>query len=97
MYELRKFDDRRAIVVLALTEELAMAHGARVRLDKRWEIIPLTQRADIYDMYGHVAVPFDVVPGTPVLPWHAAVKNHIAWGRLKPIREVTQRKVVRND
>lgn len=86
-----RMHDEAAIVVLAATEAAAIAYGKRVRGSSWWKIIPLTQRADLYLLYGHNAVPFDVVPGTPIQEWHSQLQRHIEYNRIVPRRTLSQR------
>lgn len=79
-----------SLVVLAATNELARQHADNI-LNGRTrtvEIIGISQRADIYALYGRSKLPFDVMPKTPFQPWHLDLKHHIAWGRIVPVRQL---------
>lgn len=80
-------DDNHVIVILGIDEETALNYGRRIRRISSWKILPLFQRAELYLLYGHRNLPFDVVPGTPVLPWHSQIQPHITAGRLIPVRQ----------
>jgi hypothetical protein len=76
------------IAILANTEELALRYGRQRRRNSTVQIIPLWRLAELYTLYGKSNVPFDVVPGTRVLPWHTEVMRHVNYGRLVPIRDL---------
>jgi hypothetical protein len=76
------------IAILADTEALALGYGRQHRRNPGVQLLPLCQRADHYSLYGKSGVPFDVVPGTNVQPWHSEVLRHVKYGRLIPIRDL---------
>lgn len=89
MSEYNEFDcSRTHIAILADTEELAVQYGSAKRSNREIVIIVLWRRAELYNLYGKAGIPFDVVPGTRVQPWHVEVVQHVMYERLVPMRDL---------
>lgn len=72
------------VVVAANSKREAVLHGMKIKPGA--SVIPLLSRADLYLLYGKERVPFDIVPGTYVQPWHAQIWHHVKVGRIIPVR-----------
>lgn len=79
--------EEKAVVVLAATMDLAIRRGRQLRKNSWDRIIPITGRQHLYDLYGRSGMPFDIVPGTPLLDWHKEINHHVTYGRLVPVRQ----------
>lgn len=66
--------------VLANTKQEAMKYAASLGWHRG--VLAIYQRADLYLLYGQENLSFDIVPGTPVLPWHQELEKHLNAGRL---------------
>lgn len=78
--------NNKIIVVLADTEEKALAYGNSVRPDTTVRIMPMHQRSELYLLYGHRGMLMVITPGTLVQDWHTELEHHIAVGRIRPMR-----------
>lgn len=84
--------DEAHIVVLADTDEAAIAYGKKIRASSWWKVIPISAAAQEYDLYGHIGLPFDVVPSTAYQPWHMQrLQHHIAYKRIVPRRKIVMK------
>lgn len=72
--------------VLAATETEAVSYAATRFKVPRSCVLTISQRADLYLLYGRQNLAFDVVPGTPFLGWHSELQSHVEYGRLKRVR-----------
>lgn len=77
---------RPELVIVADTEERAIEYGARIHRVHRGTVLPLTSRADTYQLWGLRGVPLDIVPGTLVEGWHLLLEAHVARGHVRRTR-----------
>lgn len=71
---------QQSYAILASNEQDAMKYAASLGWQRG--VLLLCQRADLYLLYGQQGLSFDIVPGTPVLPWHQELEKHLVGGRL---------------
>jgi len=77
--------NNKILVVLADTLDKAIAYGNKVRPSSLYDIMPMHKRSELYLLYGHRKMPFVVIPGTIVQPWHRELDRHIEWERIIPV------------
>jgi hypothetical protein len=89
--------DELFMVILANSQLEALAYGKKRRKYPWVRIIPLYRRAELYLLYGKRNVPFDVVPGTWVRPWHDEIWHHVTWSRIIPVRTFMTEPIIKED